>query len=239
MVFCDFLTRWPSLEKARRARCATIEKFFKAANCRYQSVIDDRIETIQNGVPLTNDPAVINPAMMMVAGLVRQLKQLLVQIDTFDNAIKKLYVSHADVEIYRSLPGCGSVYGPRLLVAMGSDRERYDDASGVAKYAGIAPVVERSGNKEWIHWRWSCPKFLRQSFVEWSGETIRRSFWAKAYYDQQKKKGKSHQAAIRSLAFKWIRIIFRLWKDRTLYDESKYLMALQKRGSSLLENIAL
>jgi hypothetical protein len=47
--------------------------------------------------------------------------------------------------------------------------------------------------------------------------------------------GASHNATIRALAFKWIRILFRCWMDRTPYDESRYLSALQKRRSPLLK----
>src|SRR5262252_1026234 len=85
------------------------------------------------------------------------------------------------------------------------------------------------------HWRSACPTFLRQTFVEWVGETIPRSFWARAFYDRHKAKGASHAASIRALAFKWIRIIFRCWVDRLPYDESRYLSALQKRGSPVLK----
>ena len=64
------------------------------------------------------------------------------------------------------------------------------------KYAGIAPVIERSGKKMWTHWRYSCPKFLRQTFVEWAGFRYDYSFWAKAYYEQQKSKGKPHNSML-------------------------------------------
>jgi hypothetical protein len=103
------------------------------------------------------------------------------------------------------------------------------------KYAGVAPVTERSGNKSWVHWRLSCPTFIRQTFVEWSAQTLTQSFWAKAFYDAFKARGGSHQAALRALAFKWIRILHRCWVDRKPYDESKYLLALQKRGAPLLK----
>ncbi len=43
-----------------------------------------------------------------------------------------------------------------------------------------------------------------------------------------------HNAAIRALAFKWIRILWRCWVDRTSYNESRYLSALRKRHSPLL-----
>jgi hypothetical protein len=45
----------------------------------------------------------------------------------------------------------------------------------------------------------------------------------------------THQAALRALAFKWIRILYRCWVERKPYDESRYLMALQKRQAPLLK----
>lgn len=140
-----------------------------------------------------------------------------------------------DKDIFDSFPGAGPQIAPRFLVVFGGDRTRYDSADEIQKYAGVAPVIEQSGNKSWTHWRYSCPKFLRQTFVEWAGQSIRFSFWAKAYSQQQISRGKPHNTAIRSLAFKWIRIAFRCWKTRTRYDESKYLEAPKLRGSPLLE----
>jgi hypothetical protein len=51
-------------------------------------------------------------------------------------------------------------------------------------------------------------------------------------------KGASHHVAIRALAFKWIRVLFRCWQDRKSYNESIYLNALKRRGSPLLSFIA-
>ena len=55
----------------------------------------------------------------------------------------------------------------------------------------------------------------------------------RAYYQQQRGRGKDHHAAVRALAFKWIRILYRCWQDRVAYDENKYLAALARRGSPL------
>jgi transposase len=146
--------------------------------------------------------------------------------------------SHPDFPLFPALPGAGPVFASRLLVAFGEQRARYASAAELQKYAGIAPVTERSGKKSWVHWRLQCPKFLRQTFVEWAAESIRHSFWAQIYYQQQRDKGKAHQAAVRALAFKWIRILYRCWQDHTPYDESAYLQALNQRGSSLMQNFA-
>jgi hypothetical protein len=71
-----------------------------------------------------------------------------------------------------------------------------------------------------------------------TGSNIPRSFWAKAFYDSHRARGARHQAALRALAFKWIRILHRCWLDRVPYDEARYLMALQKRSAPLLKHAA-
>jgi transposase len=167
----------------------------------------------------------------------KELRVILEAIECFDQAIAERAQRHPDFALFDSLPGAGPILAPRLLVAVGEQRERYGSAQEMQKYAGIAPVMERSGQQAWVHWRCQCPKFLRQTFVEWAAVSIRYSFWARAYYEHQRDKGASHQAAVRALAFKWIRIVFRCWQSGTLYNESTYLAALQRRGSSLISNL--
>jgi transposase len=125
-----------------------------------------------------------------------------------------------------------------LLVAFGTDRARYPDAASLQKYAGVAPVKVKSGHQLWIHWRWNASIFLRQTFVEWAGQTVPKCAWAKAYYLQQKRTGKNHQAILRALAFKWIRILWRCWHDGVPYDEARYVTALQQRQSPLAAQLS-
>ncbi len=47
--------------------------------------------------------------------------------------------------------------------------------------------------------------------------------------------GYRHHAAVRSLAFKWIRILFRCWKNGEIYDEDRDVRQLQKRQVPYLE----
>src|SRR5262249_5665995 len=126
---------------------------------------------------------------------------------------------------------------PQLLVAFGEQRDRSAAAAALQQYAGMAPVTERSGTKAWVHWRLPCPTFVRQTFVEWAAESRRHAFWAGGFYPQQRDKAQTHQAAVRALAFTWIRILSRCWQERTPYDESTYLQALNHRGASLLQNL--
>jgi hypothetical protein len=99
-------------------------------------------------------------------------------------------------------------------------------------------VTERRGNTTWGHWRLQCPTCLRQTVVEWAAESLRHAFWARAYSQPQREKGKSHQAVVWALAFKGSRVLLRGWQQRTPYDESVYLTALTHRGAPLRHNLA-
>lgn len=234
-LFCDFIRRWPSARQARRARKTTLETFFRAHNMNRQPLLEKRIAAIKSAVPLTTDEGVVIPYRLLALTLVEQLETMLACLDRFDEEIAALAPQHPDHELFDALPGAGPVFTPRLMAAFGEQRERFKNAAEVQKYGGIAPVTERSGQQLWIHWRWQCPTFVRQTFVEWAAQTINKSYWAGLYYYQQRAKGCSYQAAVRALAFKWIRILYRCWKTRTPYDEARYLKALRERGSPLLK----
>jgi len=235
VIFCDFVSRWPSLPLIKSARKSSLQAFFNQHNSRYSAVNDKRIIEIKAAVPLTEDCGVIDPNRILMELLAPQLKLLIESIMRMDKEIKRYYKKQDDRIIFDSFPGAGPQLAPRLLAAFGNNRDKYKSAAELQKYAGVAPVIEQSGQKSWTHWRYSCTKFLRQTFVEWAGQSVRYSFWAKAYYDMQISKGKPHNTVIRALAFKWIRIAFRCWKNSTPYDESTYLKALKQRGSPLLE----
>jgi transposase len=237
-IFCDFLSRWPTLKAAQLARRATLETFFRAHHVRSAEVIAQRIQAIPSATPLTTDAGVIVPNALLVQALVAQLRVTLQAIADCDTAIAQCAQNHPDFSLFQALPGAGPVFASRLLVAFGEQRARYASAAELQRYAGIAPVTERSGKKSWVHWRLQCPKFLRHTFVAWATESIRHSFWAQVYSQQQRDKGQAHQAAVRALAFKWIRILSRCWQERTPYDASVYLQALHHRGSSLIQNLA-
>lgn len=236
-LVCEFLLRWPSLDALRGVRRATLLKFFRAHNSHRRGTLDARLAAIKAAAPLTTDAAVIDSSVTMVRALAAQMKTTLAAVKEFDQQIEGLCEAHEDFELFASLPGAGRVYASRLLTAMGSNRERWQTADELLRFSGVAPVVERSGKSSWTRWRYFCPKFFRQSFVEYAGESIKHSEWAKAFYSSQKAKGKSHQAAVRALAYKWIRIIWKCWQSRTKYDEARYVECLRKRGSPLVSTV--
>lgn len=238
LLFCDFIEHWPTLVQIKRARRTTLQTFFHQHNMRFAHVLQARLESIKAASPLTLDQAVITPHRLQALVLVDLLRATLAAITRFDQEIAELAPKHPDYALFDSLPGAGPSLAPRLLVAFGEQRGRFNNAAELQRYSGIAPVTERSGKKHWVHWRWQCPTFLRQTFVEWAAQTINKSFWAGAYYRQQREKGCTYNAAVRALAFKWIRILYRCWDTHTPYNESVYLKALQRRGSPLLNQLS-
>jgi transposase len=232
VLACDFLTQWPSLGKAKRARVGTLTTFFHQHGVRRQEQIDTRIALIKGALPLTTDSGVIVPSLLATRTLIAELRALLEGIDSYDATIASLFKAHPDAFIFDSLPGAGPIFAPRLLAALGSDRARFQSVSAMQQYLGIAPVTERSGKSSWVHWRYAAPSFLRESIVEWAGMSLRYSFWAQTYYRQQREKGKKHHVALRALAFKWLRILYRCWTDRKPYDETKYLFAPKRRAAA-------
>jgi len=232
-LVCDLLERWPSLEELQTVSPGEVKKFFRHRRGRHGELTEWRMRGIGQAMPAIRDRAVIEAKQTVVQVIAQLLRTLREGIATLDRKIAEAAEAHPDFFIFQSLPGAGAALAPRLLAALGSQRDRYGSATEVQKYSGIAPVTERSGKKKWVHFRWACSKFLRQSFHEWAGHSIAQSVWARAYYQRQRGRGKEHHAAVRALAFKWIRILFRCWQDRVAYDESRYLTTLAKRGSHL------
>jgi transposase len=175
---------------------------------------------------------VVASAALFVQELVCQLQVLRNTIQKYEKQIEALVQQHPDFPIVSSFPGIGKALAPRLIAALGTQRERFPDARSIQSYSGIAPVREASGRREWVHARWACPKFLKQTFQEWAQHSMARCPWARAHYDVQRAPGKGHQAAIRSVAFKWIRILVRCWQDHTTYDENRYIQSLRSRSGT-------
>jgi len=189
---------------------------------------------VQAAIPLTADLALIQAGTLQVQCLVAQLRVLHKSIHKYETRLSQLLDEHPDAALFRALPGAGQALAPRLLVAFGTDRERFISATELQSLSGVAPVTKRSGKHCTVQRRWACPKFLLQTFHEFAHCSRRRCPWAQALYLQQRACGKGHHAALRTLAFKWIRILFRCWKSNTPYSDERYLESLRLRNAPLL-----
>jgi transposase len=228
----EFLGRWPDLISLKAARPATMKSFYHRHNLRRPQLLEKRLALIQEAVALTTQEARASAGRLALAAVLEQVRALNKHIKRFDQEIKQAFAGHPEAALFRDLPGAGAQMAPRLCAAFGTDRAAYPDAASFQKRAGVAPVIEKSGNQIWVHWRWLASKFLRQTFVEWAGQTVRYSPWAREYYQVKLKQGQEHAQILRALAFKWIRILWKCWQNRTPYDEAGYLKQLKKRKSA-------
>lgn len=229
-----FLRRFPELAAVQKARPATLRAFYHQHHSRSAECMAERLALVAQARPLVRDRARIAPALREVALLVDLLEVHARHITAWEARIAEAFAAHPRAEFFAALPGAGPALAPRLLVGFGDQLARYPTAAALQKYAGVAPVREKSGRQIWTHWRWGAPTFLRQSFVEWAGQTVGQCGWAHAYYEQQRRAGQAHHAVLRALAFKWLRILWRCWHDNQPYDEPRYLAALRRHGSPLV-----
>lgn len=226
----DFLKKWPDFEAFQQAKPATLKKFFYGHNVRSPEVIELALKA-QKGKPLTSDVAVVQSGAHLTQMHSKVIQTLNPIIEQYEQQIQKLFEEHQEAKWFQGLPGAGPALAPRLLVAFGTDRSRYEAAGNVQRFCGVAPVTKSSGKSRVVYARCACPKFLRQTFHEFARLSVAKCQWARNYLDYYTQRGKKYHTIIRALAFKWIRILFYCWKNRTAYDETKYMTMLQKRGS--------
>ncbi len=230
----EVLGRWPSLQELQRTHPKTLGKYFRKKS-RSDEDGDDPVKAIRALKPMITDKAVIHANALLVQTLVGMIRLLNKSVAQFEEAINGLFNQHEDAALFQSLPGAGDAMAPRLLSALGSDRERFNSAEEVQAYCGIAPVTRSSGRSHTVKRRFACNKYLRQTFHEFAAHARRWSPWSKAFYNYQRAKGKGHHAALRALAYKWLRIIYRMWKTRQPYDEPHYIDQLERKQSPILK----
>jgi transposase len=227
------LAKWATLGEWQRANPRTL-KSFVTPFLKDEERRDQLVQQIRAATPLTTDQAFVKPNALYLQTQVAKLPGLNQALEAFDQQIAQLFNTHPDAPIFRSLYGAGAALAPRLLVALGTDRERFATADDVQCYSGIAPVSEQSGKSCKVHRRYACNKFLRQSFHEFADHARKHCDWARAFYQHKRTHGMRHHAAVRALAFKWIRIIFRCWKNHTPYDDERYTAALRRKNVNYL-----
>ena len=234
---CAFLQKWPTLAAVQKAGLQRLRKFYYGLHSRAEELIQQRLQLLAQAQPLTTDAAVVAAQSLLVKNVARELAALPAILAEYDQQIATLFAAHADQEIWDSFPGAGPALAPRLAAAWGTQRDRFESSDAMAAYSGIAPVKQASGRSVWIHMRWACPKFHRQTFHEVARTSLSFCVWAHCYYQRQLQRGKGRQAAFRALAFKWQRILWRCWQDRTPYDDAKYVESLKRDNNELYARI--
>jgi len=228
------LKRWPSLDALKITHPKILRRFFADHRIGNEDQQTQWIDDIRKATPLTRDPALVETHALLVQCLARQIAELNRAVHEFEESLRQAVAQHPDQALFRAIPGAGDALVPRLIVAFGTDRDRYQSAEEIQSQSGIAPITKRSGQSWSVFQRFFCPTFLKQTFHEFADQARKFSQWSKAFYDLKRDQGMKHQAAVRALAFKWIRVLFRLWKSKLTYSEATYINQLRTTNSPLI-----
>jgi transposase len=127
-------------------------------------------------------------------------------------------------EIYLSFPGLGARLAARIAAEIGDHIEQFTTPNSLQCYAGAAPVTRRSGKRELVvaH-RLACNHHLADAMHKWAFASLRRSGWAKEFYQAKRAGGNSHNAALRALGNRWLEILWHCLTNGLPYDEATHV----------------
>ena len=230
-----FVEKFPSAEVLRGAGKRKWEKFLHTHKLCRPETYQKRLEIFAKAGELKASAPMVAAKSLYATARCRQLRVLESQLDEYRRRIEALFASHPDSGMFGSLPGAGPKLGPRLLSEIGSDRNLYDDASGLQCMAGTAPVSYQSGQVHKVSLRHRCNKMLRCAVHLFADKSRVKSAWAANYYDALRERGKTHAQALRSLGQRWLKIIWKMWQTRTCYDSELHMKNQLAHGSWVLK----
>jgi hypothetical protein len=187
-----------------------------------QRRVDERAVEIQTALRADQlqAPTVVADAMgSTVSALVAIATELTVQIARLEADLAAGFEQHPDAKIIRSLPGLGMTLGARVLAEFGDDPNRYADAKSRKNYAGTSPITRASGKHRVVLARYARNRRLADACYLWAFATLTHSPGARAFYDQRRSTGDTHNRALRALANRLVGILHGCLRHQTLYDE--------------------
>jgi transposase len=222
-----FLQAYPTQEAVQAASLEELIATLRAGKHTNPRGVALKIFEEVHRPQLRANPVIVRAKSRLMLSLVKQLLVVIEELANYDEAIRTLFLTHPDWQMWRSLPGAGKRLAPRLLAEWGEDRARYADTSSVQALAGTAPVPFQSGNYAKAHKRFACLKPLRNALHQFAWQSTRQEAWARDYYQRKRAEGKTHSMACRALANVWVRIIFRMWQEHICYQAATFLAAQQ------------
>ncbi|HNQ24990.1 MAG TPA: transposase, partial [Phycisphaerae bacterium] len=226
-----FVERFPTPAALIQAGRRRWEKFLHLQKLYRPETYAQRLSLFATADQFCGSPAVVQAKSLLATGLAIQLRVLQDQLDRYRARIEELFARHPDHDLFGSLPGTGPKLAPRLLAELGDDRARFDSAEGLQCCVGTAPVSYQSGKVRKARFRGGCNKLLRQTVHLWAGLSLQVCPWAQAYYEKKRAEGKSYASALRCLAQRRLKILWKMWQTRTRYDAELHQRNQVRHGS--------
>lgn len=214
------------------------ERFLHAHHLYRPATAEARLHLFAHPDPLPASSAVVAAKSMLAVSLARLLRTLAAQLDAYRERIEALFEKHPDHLFFGSLPGAGPKLAPRLLSELGDRRNRFESPGSLQACGGTVPITVRTGGDHrapGIYFRHACNTWLRYALHQWADLSRKTCPWAEAYYQAHRQRGHAHAAALRCLAARWTKILWRMWQDRTTYDPERHLRNQLAHGSWVIQ----
>jgi transposase len=217
-----FLRRYPTPASATRlgeARMAAFLRRQRYCGRRSPAELLERLRTAPQGHA---GEAEIRAKGELVGVLVSLLEALGARLAELTARIEQAITDLPDGRIIMSFPRAGRVCAAQILAELGDVRERFQTADELAAEAGVCPVTRQSGKSRAVGFRRACNRHLRRAVTCFAHNSRYASAWTAAIYDRARARGCDHPHAIRVLARAWIRVLWRAWMDREMYDPERH-----------------
>lgn len=182
-----------------------------------------RIDRTRKTTPLSIPASLQQTLRLNIRGLIDQIALLHDQINTLDKLIQQRVDQHPDAQVFQTLPIKATHTIAHLLAGFGEDRNQPRRHTDLAAAWGVAPVTIQSGKYRTAKRRLAADHTMNQALIHFAFNTaFTDGCWAADYYQRKRREGNSHFTTLRCLAQRWLKILFRMWKDRTHYDEQQH-----------------
>lgn len=227
-----FVLQFPTPRDLLRRGKRKWENFLHAHKLWRPETAQTRLEIFARADQLANPSEAVTRAKSLLAvSLAKQLVTLQAQLEEYRRLIQQRFDEHPDHDLFDSLPGIGNKTKARLLGELGTDKQRFASDDALRAYAGSAPVTEQSGKVRVVHMRYACNKWLRNA-MHWLADLSRSEcLWAATYYQTKKEQGMGHAAALRCLAGRWQKILWKMIQTGRRYDPEVHLRNMVAHGS--------
>jgi transposase len=229
-----FIERYPTPDSASRLGPRRMATFCaQHAYCGRRSP-EELLERLRRAPAAVCEELAMDAKGELARCLARTLARLVEQIRLLSSRIEHHVASLEDGRILMSFPRAGRLCAAQILAELGSVRERFDSDEQLAAEAGVVPLTYASGKSKAVTFRWACNHRLRAALTCLADNSRHASAWAAHVYAKARARGCDHPHAVRILSRAWLRVIWRAWTDRKLYDPTKHRAAqtlLQTAGA--------
>jgi transposase len=220
-----FIADYPTPAAASRLRTARISGFCKRNSYTGRVPAQLLAERLRANL-LSASPGTVAGKSFSAQTFARLLGVLNEQLADFDDAIASAVGEHPDAPIFASFPGVGPVLTAVLLAEIGEDRGRFPRPEVLLAEAGLAPVTRASGRSKSVRFRYAANGRLREATMWWAFNSLKVSPWASdAFRVARDQRGQRYHRALRGLAARWMRVLWRCWTDGVPYEPGKHLTA--------------